>query len=203
MGALDDALNGLDGNEAALKELSGIRDGAKALETERDTLKVTNLELTEGGGTSETKINELTETLSQKDARIAVLGGEVTEGTQVKEALTAMTKERDDNKKSLTELETSVRVDIVGRLETVGLKAESLKDRDLSTLRAMEEAATASTGEGSGAQLPGRGTGLGGGAGSGNTGSEENMTALQQAELQMAGLRANPNGSTADENIIS
>ena len=204
MGALDDALNGLDGNEAALKELSGIRESTKALETERDGLKVTNLGLSEGGSSSETKITELTETLSQKDARIAVLGGEVTEGTQVKESLTAMTKDRDETKKSLGELETLVRTDIVGRLETVGLKADAMKDRDLPTLRAMEEAATASVGEGSQrGQLPGKGQGMGGGAGSGSGGSEENKTSLQQAEIQMAGLRANPNGTRAEEKIVS
>ena len=204
MSALDDALNGLDGNEGALKELATIRQTSEALTKERDGLKVTNSELTESGAASETKTNEVTELLSQKDARIAVLGGEVTEGNQTKEALTAMTTERDTAKKSLDDLESSVRVDIVGRLETIGLKKDNLKDRDLPTLKAMEEAATASRGEGSGTgQLPGAGTGIGGGAGTGNGGGEENQTPLQQAEAQMAGLRSNPNGSKEDEHHIS
>lgn len=204
MGALKDALNGLDGNEAALKELATMEQEAQALTTERDGLKVTNSELTEAGSTSESKTNELTELVSQKDARIAELGGQVTEGTQTKEALVAMTKERDTNKKSLDDLETSVKTDIIGRLEVIGLKPDGLKERDLSTLRAMEEAAVASRGEGNTTgQLQSKGQGIGGGTGTGSGGSEENLTELDKAEVQMAGLRANPNGTKKDEKVIT
>jgi len=206
MGALEDALNGLTGNEAALKELATLKGSTTSLGNEVEALKADKLELTNAAGASTTKESELAEDLAQKNARIAELGGQVTEAQSTKEQLTAMTTERDTAKKSLGELEAANVVDIKVRLETFGLSADAMKDKDLVTLKAMEVGATSSRGgTGTGSQLPGSGQGLSGGAGGGKggAGSDADLTPLQAAEVQMAGLRANPNGTKAEEKVIS
>ena len=207
MGALEDALNGLSGNEAALKELATLKGSTTSLGNEVEALKADKLELTNAAGASTTKESELAEDLAQKNARIAELGGQVTEAQSTKEQLTSMTTERDTAKKSLGELEAANVVDIKVRLETFGLSADAMKDKDLVTLKAMEVGATSSRGgkEGTGSQLPGSGQGLSGGAGGGEggAGSNADLTPLQAAEVQMAGLRAFPNGTKAEEKVIS
>ena len=201
MGALQDALNGLEGNEAALKELSTLTQAGEAAAKEVDSLKVSNADLTNTANEFGPKETALAETIAQKDARILELGGQVTEGTNLRDQLTASAKELGETKKTLEDLEAANKVDVTGRLEAYGLKPDSLKERSLDTLKAMEEAALGSrTGGPEGGQLPGKGQGLGGGGGNPDDGPK---TALEQAGVEMAKLRANPNGTKADEKVIS
>lgn len=197
MGAIDDALNGLDSNEAALEELKGIRDTSEAsvtqitdLTTQVSELTATNKELTESSGDA-----ELQKSISEKDAEIALLNGQVEIHTNKATEFEALTLKATGLETRVTELTDKQSNDIKARLKVYGVEDTQVVDKSLEILEAMETAAISARGT---TQPPVHGHGMG----SGGDAPSTPKTALEAATAQMEVIKANPNLNGATNSQI-
>lgn len=188
MGAIDDALNGLDSNEAALEELKGIRDTSEAsvtqitdLTTQVTDLTATNKELTENSGDA-----ELQKSISDKDAQIALLNGQIETHTNKATEFEALTLKATGLETRVTELTDKQSNDLKARLKVYGVEDTQVADKSLEILEAMETAAISARGT---TPPPVHGHGMGGG---GDPPSVP-KTALEAATAQMEVIKLNPN----------
>ncbi len=195
MGAIDDALNGLDGNEAALQELTDIRATSEASVAQITDLTTKNTELTTANTelSSNAGLEALQTSVSAKDAQIALLNGEIETHTSKATEFEALTLKNTELVGKVTELTNKQSDDLKTRLKAYGIEDAQTADKDLATLAAMESAAIAV--RGTAPPPPTHGHGM---DGTGDGPPSEPKTALEAATAQLVVIKTNPdlNGAT-------